>query len=212
MLIRARPDRNRDRRHALLVSAEKADGTVLAARTYFLAREEDLDTRPRATDFSGVWELRFEDYGRYYASWAQVRLTEAGAVVKVVDNDPSGGLNLVEVLEELGRAGITSLLVEGGGKVHAAFLKQNLYDQANLFIAPIFIGGDGVPVVDLLLNSDLATGKGDARRSIAGGGIYLNNERVTDPAQMATITGAIDGQFLVLRKGRKRYHLVQIVG
>ncbi|NNC64786.1 MAG: hypothetical protein HKN84_08385 [Gammaproteobacteria bacterium] len=79
VLIRARPDRNRDRRHALLVSAEKADGTVLAARTYFLAREEDLDTRPRATDFSGIWELRFEDYGRYYASWAQVRLTEAGA-------------------------------------------------------------------------------------------------------------------------------------
>ena len=74
-----RPDRNRERRHALLVSAEKDDGTVLAARSYFLARGGDLATRPRATDLSGIWELRFEDYGRYYTSWAQVQLTEAGA-------------------------------------------------------------------------------------------------------------------------------------
>ncbi len=71
---------------------------------------------------------------------------------------------------------------------------------------------EGVSVVDLLLDSDLASGKGDARRSISGGGIYLNNQRVSDTAQMATTADAIDGQFLVLRKGRKRYHLVQVVG
>jgi diaminohydroxyphosphoribosylaminopyrimidine deaminase/5-amino-6-(5-phosphoribosylamino)uracil reductase len=75
------------------------------------------------------------------------QLLEAGAVVKMVDNDPAGGLDLPAVLKELGRADITSLLVEGGGQVHASFLKQNLYDQANLFIAPIFIGGDGISVV-----------------------------------------------------------------
>lgn len=74
------------------------------------------------------------------------------------------------------------------------------------------LGGEGVSVVDLLLDSDLATGKGDARRSIKGGGIYLNNQRVSDTAQMATIAAAVEGQFLILRKGRKRYHLVQVVG
>ncbi|MEN8135734.1 MAG: bifunctional diaminohydroxyphosphoribosylaminopyrimidine deaminase/5-amino-6-(5-phosphoribosylamino)uracil reductase RibD [Thermodesulfobacteriota bacterium] len=75
------------------------------------------------------------------------QLVEAGAVVKEVAYDSSGGLDLPAVLKALGRADITSLLVEGGGRVHASFLKQNLYDQANLFIAPIFIGGDGIPVV-----------------------------------------------------------------
>ena len=74
------------------------------------------------------------------------------------------------------------------------------------------LGGEGVSVVDLLVASDLATGKGDARRSIKGGGIYLNNQRMSDTAQMATIADAVEGQFLILRKGRKRYHLVQVVG
>lgn len=79
VLVRARPDRNRDRRHALLVSIEKADGVVMAARSYFLARPDDTSTLPRASDFSGRWELRFDDYGRYYANWATVQLTERGA-------------------------------------------------------------------------------------------------------------------------------------
>lgn len=83
----------------------------------------------------------------------QHQLAEAGAIVKTVKADPAGGLDLLEVLQELGRNNITSLLVEGGGKVHAAFLKQNLYDQANLFIAPLFLGGDGIPgVADLGLD------------------------------------------------------------
>lgn len=79
-------------------------------------------------------------------------------------------------------------------------------------IARETLAGEGVPLVDLLVDGDLATGKGDGRRSIKGGGIYLNNQRVSDPAQMAIISDAIEGRFIVLRKGRKRYHLVQVVG
>ncbi|MCK4840225.1 MAG: bifunctional diaminohydroxyphosphoribosylaminopyrimidine deaminase/5-amino-6-(5-phosphoribosylamino)uracil reductase RibD [Desulfobulbaceae bacterium] len=87
------------------------------------------------------------------------QLVEAGAVVKEVDIDPGGGLDLVAVLEELGRADINSLLVEGGGKVHAAFLAQDLYDQADLFIAPIFIGAEGIPVVGALGLDKIDEGK-----------------------------------------------------
>jgi tyrosyl-tRNA synthetase len=84
-------------------------------------------------------------------------------------------------------------------------------DVPSSAVARNALGGEGVSVVDLLVDSDLATGKGDARRSIKGGGIYLNNQRVTDTAQMATATDAIDGQFIILRKGRKRYHLIQVL-
>ena len=72
------------------------------------------------------------------------------------------------------------------------------------------LGGDGKLFVDLLVSSGLASSKGDARRSIKGGGIYLNNNRITEGNQMVTISDAIEGQFLVLRKGRKKYHLVQV--
>ncbi len=70
----------------------------------------------------------------------------------------------------------------------------------------------GAPLVDLLVAGGLATSKADARRKIQGGGIYLNNERVTDQAQTAQIGQAIDGRFLILRQGRRQYHLVRIRG
>lgn len=73
------------------------------------------------------------------------------------------------------------------------------------------LDGEGITAVDLLVSSGLAKSKGDARRSIDGGGIYLNNNRVEDTAQAVTTSDAIEGQFLVLRKGRKKYHLVKVV-
>lgn len=74
-------------------------------------------------------------------------LTEAGAVVKEVGLSPHGGLDLAAVLAELGRNAVTSLLVEGGGRVHAAFLRDGLYDQACLYVAPLFLGAEALPVV-----------------------------------------------------------------
>lgn len=70
----------------------------------------------------------------------------------------------------------------------------------------------GVAVVDLLVGSGLASSKADARRKIQGGGIYLNNRRVSDAAATATAEEAIDGQFLVLRQGKRQYHLVRVAG
>jgi tyrosyl-tRNA synthetase len=71
--------------------------------------------------------------------------------------------------------------------------------------------GDGFPVVDLLVDAGLAQSKGDARRTIQGGGVYLNSQRIEEAGQMVTINDAFEGQFLVLRKGRKKYHLVKIL-
>lgn len=68
----------------------------------------------------------------------------------------------------------------------------------------------GVSVVDLLAESGLASSKGQAKRDIKGGGVYLNNVRVSDWRRTATLQDTIEGQYIVLRKGRKRYHLVRI--
>lgn len=70
---------------------------------------------------------------------------------------------------------------------------------------------EGISVINLLEMSGLASSKGDARRLISGGGIYVNNVRVSDTARMVSLPESIEGQFLVLRKGKKNYHLVQVV-
>lgn len=77
-------------------------------------------------------------------------------------------------------------------------------------IAKSQLSGDGLLLADLLAESNLASSKGDARRSIQGGGIYVNNNRITDPNQVITLAQSIEGKFLVLRKGKKQYHLVQV--
>lgn len=69
---------------------------------------------------------------------------------------------------------------------------------------------DGVTVVDLLVAGGMASSKADARRSIQGGGIYLNNERVAD-GMAAELSHAIEGRFLVLRKGKRQFHLVRVL-
>ncbi|OGQ94647.1 MAG: riboflavin biosynthesis protein RibD [Deltaproteobacteria bacterium RIFOXYD12_FULL_57_12] len=75
-------------------------------------------------------------------------LVAAGAVIKEVPlTGAGGGLDLAAVLDELGRNQCTSLLVEGGGQVHGSFLAAGLVDQVFLFVAPVFLGDTGVPVV-----------------------------------------------------------------
>jgi tyrosyl-tRNA synthetase len=71
--------------------------------------------------------------------------------------------------------------------------------------------GSGSSIIDLLATTGFLKSKGEARRAIAEGGLYLNNQRVTDQAQQVTLNDALDGKFLVLRRGRKNYHLVQVV-
>ncbi len=71
--------------------------------------------------------------------------------------------------------------------------------------------GEGILITELLVECGLASSRSDGRRLIQGGGIYLNNVRVTDIEQRVNIGQAIEGKFLVLRKGRKDYHLVRII-
>ena len=70
--------------------------------------------------------------------------------------------------------------------------------------------GDGANIVDLLANTGFLKSKGEARRAIQEGGIYLNNQRVGEPTQTVTVEQLLDGRFLVLRRGRKNYHLIKV--
>ncbi len=74
------------------------------------------------------------------------------------------------------------------------------------------LAGPGKALVDLLSETGIASSKGDARRSIEGGGVYLNNVRMDDVARSVTMRDAIEGRFLLIRMGKKRYHLIGVRG
>ncbi|HEV2583213.1 MAG TPA: tyrosine--tRNA ligase [Ktedonobacteraceae bacterium] len=71
--------------------------------------------------------------------------------------------------------------------------------------------GDGLPIIDAVLAAGYATSRGAARRLIEGGGIYVNNRRVSNPQATLRLSELIDGQIMVLRKGAKDYHLIRAV-
>jgi tyrosyl-tRNA synthetase len=72
------------------------------------------------------------------------------------------------------------------------------------------LAGEGVAVVELLAASGLTSSRGEATRLIRGGGIYVNNRRITDERARLRPGDAIDGRLFVLRKGAKQNHLVKI--
>jgi diaminohydroxyphosphoribosylaminopyrimidine deaminase / 5-amino-6-(5-phosphoribosylamino)uracil reductase len=77
----------------------------------------------------------------------QKSLEEAGAHVYPVKIDTeSKRLDLTEVFKKIGDMQLNSVLVEGGASLHGEVLRQGLADEAYLFYAPVFIGGDGFPV------------------------------------------------------------------
>ncbi len=70
----------------------------------------------------------------------------------------------------------------------------------------------GEPLSNLLVECGLVKSRNEARRMVQGGGIYLNNRKVTDSQYLVTLADAVEEKFIVLRKGQKNYHLVALTG
>ncbi len=70
------------------------------------------------------------------------QLTLAGADALSLPTAPDGRVNLQALLEELGRRGVVSLLVEGGGQLLGSLFDQALVDKVFAFIASVIIGGE----------------------------------------------------------------------
>jgi tyrosyl-tRNA synthetase len=69
----------------------------------------------------------------------------------------------------------------------------------------------GLGLIDALVESGLASSKGEARRVIAGGGAYVNNRPAADDQRTLGDEDLLHGRYVVLRKGKRDYHLLVVV-
>ena len=67
-----------------------------------------------------------------------------------------------------------------------------------------------VKIIDLLVEIGLQASKGDARRLIRNGGVYINNEKVEDENCVIDDNLLIDNRLLLLAAGKKNKMLVRI--
>jgi tyrosyl-tRNA synthetase len=68
--------------------------------------------------------------------------------------------------------------------------------------------GQGIPLVELLVESGLSPSKGQARKDIEGGGININNVRESNHQRTVTAADLLFGKHLLLRKGKRNYSAI----
>jgi tyrosyl-tRNA synthetase len=70
---------------------------------------------------------------------------------------------------------------------------------------------DGMDILDLMLSSGMVKSKGEGRRLLDAGGVYVNNMRV-EPGTRIDSGRLATESLMVLRSGKKNYFLVQVTG
>jgi tyrosyl-tRNA synthetase len=88
-----------------------------------------------------------------------------------------------------------------------------VFEDAPSSVVPRTLVADGGPgsldIVGALVCSGLCASLSEARRLVEMGGAYLNNVRVDDPSRAIGVADLLAGRYLVLRKGRRDYHLLR---
>ena len=152
--------RLRNQTDAILIGVETAliDDPSLTTRLAGVQETRDplrviLDTRLRLSS-----EARMLRQGSAARTWVfcgeqacrqkEAKLSAVGARIVRIPTNAARRLDLVAVFRFLGEQDVTSVLVEGGARIHGAVWGQGLVDEVLLFYAPFIIGDLGTPLVE----------------------------------------------------------------
>ena len=69
----------------------------------------------------------------------------------------------------------------------------------------------GKKVIDILLDVQLLLSKGEARRLIQNGGVYLNNAKVMDVDASIIQKDLLDGRLMLLSAGKKKKVIIRVL-
>jgi tyrosyl-tRNA synthetase len=70
--------------------------------------------------------------------------------------------------------------------------------------------GTGSTLIDLLVLSGLCPSKGQAKKDLEGGGIYVNNVRESSITRAISTSDLLFGKYLLLRKGKRTYTVLNV--
>jgi tyrosyl-tRNA synthetase len=210
-----------DRVHALATPlVTKADGTKFGKTEVGSVWLDPHMTSPYA--FHQFW-LNSDDrevvqFLRYFTFRDREEIAELAASVEARPESRAAQRALADDVTTLVHGAIeTARAVAAGAALFGAGDLRELDDEAldsALRAAPhaTLKSGDELPsVIDLLVESGLASSKGAARRTVTEGGAYLNNVRINDAEAVPGEADLLHGRWLVLRRGRRTVAGVEIV-
>jgi tyrosyl-tRNA synthetase len=163
------------------------------------------------------------DVGRCLCFFSDLGQQEMEAVLSEHQADPSRRGAQRRLAAELTR------LVHGAEGLRTAerateiFFGAEISDLSDAQLSAIFadvpskdmprdrLSGDGLWIIDALVESGLCKTKNDARRVVTQGGAYVNNRRVTGIEVKLTLTDLASESTIILRSGKKNYALLRFV-
>jgi tyrosyl-tRNA synthetase len=167
----------------------------------FWVNADDRDVTRYLRYFSFRTREELEELDKATADRPQARLAQKALAEELT--------TLVHGAEECAQVIAASQALFGRGslaELSAATLRSALSETGLLEVR-----GELPAVAALFKESGLVSSFNEARRAIAEGGAYVNNERVTDPEAVLPASALLQGRFLVLRRGKRTFAGVEQV-
>jgi tyrosyl-tRNA synthetase len=165
---------------------------------YFL-NQDDADIGALLRIFSFRSRAEIEDLEAETASRPEARAAQQALATELTE--------LVHGGDAAAQAASASAALFGRGELGE--LDAQTLASAVAELSSTQLSGPLPTVTDLLVSTRLAESRTAARRTIAEGGAYLNNRRVTDPEMVPADSDLLHGRWLVLRRGKRSLAAVE---
>ncbi len=118
--------------------------------------------------------------------------------------------SLVHGVEATEKVIAASAAIFGNGEL--SDLDESTLRAATAELPHTEVAQSGLGIVELLVASALVDSNSAARRTIAEGGAYVNNRKVTDADAVIDPTALLHGRYLLVRRGKRTMAIVEVLG
>lgn len=201
----------------------KADGTKFGKTEQGTVWLDPELTSPY--EFYQFWlNVDDRDAGRYLRYFTFLPLDEIAALEARIESAPQERAaqrvlaeevtTLVHGAEACARARQTTAVLFGDGDLRALSgqaLREAFAGAPKTEIPASLLGTPEAELPALLARTGLFPSRGQARKLLGGGGVRLNGVPIRDPEYRVTAADVLEGGYVVLRRGKKTYHVIRVV-
>jgi tyrosyl-tRNA synthetase len=205
--------------------ARRMSGVQLYGLTCPLLTKSD-GSKMGKTETGTVWlsAKRTSPYA-FYQYWINVDDADAGKCLRMLTELPHEEIESLDAARASDPANRESQRrLAAARRATEIFFGAEIGDLSDAQLGEIFadvpskelsrarLQGEGLNIVDALVEAGLAKSKSDARRAVEQGGAYVNNRRVDALTTQLGASELASESVMVLRSGKKKYALLRFVG
>ena len=166
----------------------------------FWLNTADSDVVDRLKVFTFLSKAEIEEYARAVEEEPHKRASQRRLAWEVT--------SLVHGTEATEKVIAASAALFGQGDLHG--LDEATLRAATAELPTATVAADSLGIIDLLVASGLSGSNSAARRTVAEGGAYVNNAKVTDAEAVVDAGELLHGRYLLLRRGKRTLATVEV--